>query len=225
MQAGPATTQEQAGRGGDQPPHQLGEQGALSQQGGAFAHESSSGGATGTQQQPGASVAGPSPAKRPPGSPGNIAERKRAKRDRKRELKEVEQRQQQQQQQGTGAAASAGPVAASAASSWTAPPLLVRMAPNSSWQGALDQYLEDQASELKPEQQQQVTVAFFRRFAVETSTLITTDRPSGLPFGMLSWLRAELAALGVVLTYPDSDSDSGSVASMDTGDVCPPHGA
>jgi hypothetical protein len=99
------------------------------------------------------------------------------------------------------------------------------MAPNSSWQGALDQYLEDQASELKPEQQQQVTVAFFRRFAVETSTLITTDRPSGLPFGMLSWLRAELAALGVVLTYPDSDSDSGSVASMDTGDVCPPHGA
>ena len=224
-QAGPATTQEQAGRGGDQPPHQLGEQGALSQQGGAFAHESSSGGATGTQQQPGASVAGPSPAKRPPGSPGNIAERKRAKRDRKRELKEVEQRQQQQQQQGTGAAASAGPVAASAASSWTAPPLLVRMAPNSSWQGALDQYLEDQASELKPEQQQQVTVAFFRRFAVETSTLITTDRPSGLPFGMLSWLRAELAALGVVLTYPDSDSDSGSVASMDTGDVCPPHGA
>ena len=224
-QAGPATTQEQAGRGGDQPPHQLGEQGALSQQGGALAHESSSGGATGTQQQPGASVAGPSPAKRPPGSPGNIAERKRAKRDRKRELKEVEQRQQQQQQQGTGAAASAGPVAASAASSWTAPPLLVRMAPNSSWQGALDQYLEDQASELKPEQQQQVTVAFFRRFAVETSTLITTDRPSGLPFGMLSWLRAELAALGVVLTYPDSDSDSGSVASMDTGDVCPPHGA
>ena len=184
----------------------------------------------GFEQQGGASEVGSVPAKRPPGSPTNIADRKRAKKERKRQERErQEAEQQRQQQQGAqqqrevqqlGARADA-PGASPACGSAAAP----APAPHPSWRGALRQYLEDQAPDLEPEQLQQVAGAFFSRYAAEVAAIPTTDRASGLPLPMITWLQAQLRELGVVLTYPDSDSDGGSVAGMDPGDTAPPLGA